>query len=386
MQRIKLLYVITELELGGAQKQLLSLISHLDEERFEPFLFTAGKGLLLPEALSIKRLTVKRSLFLERNINPLKDIFALAEIYFFIKKNNIEIVHTHSSKAGILGRIAAGCAKVRVIVHTVHGWPFNDYQPVLFRKIFMGLEKLTAQFTDRIIVVSNHDKEKGIANRIGRENKYSLIRYGINHEEFAKTEKNVKEELGINAKDLVVTDVSCLKPQKSPLDFIKLAYLLNRFLPNIKFLLVGDGILRKKIENLILRLDLQNKVILTGWRKDIPRILSVTDILVLTSLWEGLPISVLEAMAASRPVVATHTGGVKEVMIEGETGFLIAPQDINTMSETVARLLRNENLRKAVGQRARDSLGLNFRLGEMVNKTQDLYDNLMEKKRIKFAQ
>lgn len=382
MRRIKLLYIITKLELGGAQKQLLSLITRLDKERFSPFLFTAKNGILLPEALSIERLTLKKSFFLERKINPLKDIFALFEMYFFIKKNNIKIVHTHSSKAGILGRIAARLAKVKVVIHTVHGWPFNDYQPGLLRKLYIGLEKLAARFTDSIIVVSTHDKQKGLRNNIGAENKYALIRYGLDYKLFNAKAKNTREGLGINQKDFVVTNISCFKPQKCPSDFVNLARIASKELPNIKFLLVGDGILRTPTEKLILKLNLQKQVILTGWRKDIPEILSITDVLILTSLWEGLPIAVLEAMAAALPVIATHTGGVGEVIVEDKTGFLVSCRDIEKMSEKLITLLKNENLRKQVGLAARNNLDLNFTLENMIRRNQCLYDVLIANKEI----
>ncbi|MCM8781311.1 MAG: glycosyltransferase, partial [Candidatus Omnitrophica bacterium] len=127
--------MITKLELGGAQKQLLSLIRKLDRKEFQPFLYTAKNGLLIPEASSIVDLTLEKSRFLERPLNPLKDILALVDIYFFIKKNKISIVHTHSSKAGILGRLAARLAGVKLVLHTVHGWGFDDYQSILERRL-----------------------------------------------------------------------------------------------------------------------------------------------------------------------------------------------------------------------------------------------------------
>jgi len=376
MPRINALFLITKLELGGAQKQLLDLIRHLDKEKFRPFLFTAQGGLLLEDALSIDGLTLRESIFLERPINPLKDLLALIEIYFFIRKNNIEIVHTHSSKAGVVGRLAARLCRVKFVIHTVHGWSFNDYQPRLLKKLFIALERFAGKFTDKLIVVSCHDKQKGLRNRIGQEDKYFLIRYGIDYTEFSKQRQDIRDGLGIGQADLVVTNISCLKPQKSPLDFIKLANLINKKLPEVKFLLIGDGLLRKKIEKSILRYNLGKNVILPGWRRDIPEILSATDVLVLTSLWEGLPISVLEAMASSRPVVATHTGGVAEVIDDGKNGFLVPPRDINKMSERLMELLSNGNKRRQMGQFARDSLNGDFSIQNMINNTEELYENL----------
>jgi glycosyltransferase involved in cell wall biosynthesis len=380
MHEINLLYVITKLELGGAQKQLLSLIKQLDKKKFKPFLFTTKEGLLLSEASAINGLTLKSSISFERALNPLKDLFALIEIYRFIKKNNIKVVHTHSSKAGILGRWAARLAGTEVIIHTVHGWSFNDYQPYLVRLLFVWLEKFTARFTDRIIVVSNHDKRKGIDSGIGQENKYALIRYGIDYAEFGINGQEAKKELGLNESDRLVCMISCFKPQKSPQDFVKLASLVNKTIPDAKFLLVGDGALRKKVERLTRKLDLQSRVLLSGWRRDIPKILSAIDVFALTSLWEGLPISVLEAMASSKPVVATNTGGVAEVITEGRTGFLVPPKNTAVMSEKLVVLLKDERLRKQMGENARESLNSEFSLSGMVKNSQNLYECLIKEK------
>jgi len=377
MPKINLLYVITKLELGGAQKQLLSVVKGIDKERYRIFLFTACEGLLIEETSSITGLTLIKSRYLERTINPLKDLLALIEIYRFIKKNNIEIVHTHSSKAGVLGRFAARLANVKTIIHTVHGWSFHDYQLRWKQKFFIWLERLSAYFTNTIIVVSYHDKQKGLNNHIGPEDKYTLIRYGINYADFSTGEQKIKEELGINSNELVVGMVSCFKPQKSPQDFIKLSLAVSQTLPNVKFLLVGDGILRKQIQKLISRLKLQNRVILTGWRRDIPKILSVIDVFVLTSLWEGLPITVLEAIVSAKPVVATNTGGIQEVVSEGKNGFLVKPGDTESLSERLMLLLRNKNLRKDMGQNSKRLLNLDFSEENMVKNTQDLYDDLI---------
>lgn len=377
MPKIHILFVVTKLELGGAQKQLLTLIRHLDQNKYKPFLFTAAEGYLVAQAQSINGLTLERSKALERAINPFKDLRALIEIIRFIKKNNIRVVHTHSSKAGIIGRLAARFAGADVIVHTVHGWSFNDYQPYFLRNLFVLLERITSLFTDRLIVVSNHDKFKGLNNGIGKEEQYSLIRYGIDGKEFMGEDKNVRKELRLSPTDLTVGMISCLKPQKSPEDFIKLAFLVNQCLPHTKFILIGDGILRKKIEKLISKFHLGQEIILTGWREDIPEILAGIDVFVLTSLWEGLPLSVLEAMAASRPVVATHTGGIEDVVIDGQTGFLVNRRPLVKMAEKVTMLLRDGHLRRGMGQRARDFLASDFSTQGMAKQNQDLYESLI---------
>lgn len=380
MPKINLLYVITKLELGGAQKQLLSLIKTLDKEIYNIFLFTAKDGLLIKEALAIDRLTLKKSRFLERIINPLKDILALVEIYGFIKKNRIQIVHTHSSKAGILGRLAAKIARIPVIIHTVHGWSFHDYQPRIVFYFYLFWEKICATFTSKIIVVSKHDQDKGFNNSVGRESQYVLIRYGINRKEFASSTKRfiARRSLGLGDVDLVVGMVACFKPQKSPLDFIKLAAAIKRNFPDAKFILVGDGLLRQKICTLINKFNLKGQVILTGWHNDVPLILSCLDIFVLTSLWEGLPIAVLEAMAAGVPVVATDTGGIGEVVVNGKTGCLVNKGDIQSMQNRVEGLLNNAAQRDEFSSLARKRIDTEeFVLSNMVKHTEGIYFNLL---------
>ena len=378
-RKINILYVITKLELGGAQKQLLSLIRGLDKERFNPYLLTACDGLLIDAAKNIPGLRLIRCRFLERPIRPIKDILALFSIYRFIKASNIDIVHTHSSKAGILGRLAAKACGVRVIIHTVHGWSFHNYQSRIAYYLYLFLEKLCAGFSGAIIVVSQWDKRQAAQESIGRQNRHKLIRYAINYDEFKnkETASKVRKELGLSDTDLAIGMVACFKPQKAPLDFIKLASVIKKDFPHAKFILVGDGVLRKRICALINRLNLKEQIILTGWRNDIASILSCLDVFVLTSLWEGLPIVVLEAMAAGLPVVATDTGGISEVVLHGETGYLVKPHDIEALQYNLRELLMKPNLRKDFSQLATSFLESNeYSSDNMLRETTQLYSDL----------
>ncbi|OQA56611.1 MAG: putative glycosyltransferase EpsD [Candidatus Omnitrophica bacterium ADurb.Bin277] len=377
-KKIRLLFVITKLELGGAQTQLLSLVRHLDKSLYDLFLFTASTGELMEEALSIPHVSVYRSKWLERPIHPVKDFFALRELTLFIKKNRIDLVHTHSSKAGILGRWAARQAGVRGIFHTVHGWSFNDFQAIYLRQFYMGLERMTAKMTDRIIVVSGHDKRKGLALRIGDKSRYMIIPYGIERAAFGLGDRSLRGELGIDDETFLVGTVACFKPQKAPEDFIKLAVLISRNIPRAKFLMVGDGVLKNKIERLILKTGLKSKVILTGWRRDIPKILSAMDLFVLTSLWEGLPIAVLEAMKSRIPVLATDTGGISEVISDGETGFLAACHDVPSMLEKALAIFRDPLLRGRIVSAGERRVNENFETSAMVASHAGLYEGAIK--------
>ncbi|HTZ11604.1 MAG TPA: glycosyltransferase family 4 protein [Candidatus Margulisiibacteriota bacterium] len=377
MQKINILFVVTELELGGAQTQLLELLRRLDKDRFRPFLLSGRRGLLIPEASLIEGLFFKKAAWLKRSISPLEDILALIEIYLFIKKHKIRIIHTHSSKAGILGRLAAALAGVKPVIHTVHGWSFNDYQHPFLRKLFVSLERIASSFTDTIIVVCEHDKQRGLTSKIGAADKYLLIRYGIDYARFGKADKDIRRGLGIDASGLVVGMISCFKPQKSVKDFIEAARLIAGSFPEVSFILIGDGALRKDIEKLISSSHLEGKIILTGWRRDIPEILSAMDIFVLTSLWEGLPIVVLEALASGKPVVATNTGGISEVIHEGKNGFLVPPRDTGLLCEKLSLLLKDRELRMRLGAEAGRTLNQDFFTDNMLKSTQDLYNELV---------
>jgi glycosyltransferase involved in cell wall biosynthesis len=272
--------------------------------------------------------------------------------------------------------MAARQAGVGLIFHTVHGWSFHDSQPGSVRWFFIMLERFVAAFTSRIIVVSEFDKKKGLAAGIGVEKQYCIIRYGIDSAFFRVESSGARKGPVADNSALVVGNISCFKPQKAPLDFIRLAFLVKQQLrgsKKVKFVLVGDGVLRKHIEKLIRLLGLEEDVVLTGWRRDIPHLLAGFDIFVLTSLWEGLPISVLEAMASSIPVVATDTGGIKEAVFEGRTGFLVAPRDMRRMSGKIMMLLNDEDLRKKIGVRARESLGDEYTAEYMIRRYQELY-------------
>jgi glycosyltransferase involved in cell wall biosynthesis len=379
-RKINILYVITKLELGGAQKQLLSLIRGLNKEKFKPYLLTGQDGLLVDEAAMIPDLRLIRCKFLERPIHPAKDILALFFLYFFIKNNNIDVVHTHSSKAGILGRCAARLSGIRVIVHTVHGWSFHDYQHKIPYHLYMFLEKACAAFTSKIIVVSRSDLNKGLAHAVGRRDQYELIRYAVNNQEFknSATPPAARENLGLSGDGPVIGTVACLKKQKSPLDFIKLAAAIKKDFPDTKFILAGDGILRRKACSLIKKLKLEEVVILAGWRNDISLILSCLDIFVLTSRWEGLPIAALEAMAAGVPLVATDTGGIREVITDGKTGYLVKPGDIQSMRNRVVELLKNTPRRNEFVRLSRESIGSGeFSLGNMLKDTEGIYSGLL---------
>lgn len=376
MQKTNILFCITKLELGGAQKQLLHILKALDKDAFNVFLFTAAEGLLVKDACALTHVTVLRSRFLERPINPVKDLCAFVELYRTIRKNKIAIVHTHSSKAGIVGRFAAWCARTRGIIHTVHGWSFNGSQPRLVQNLYIALERMAGAVSQRIIVSCDWDREKGLRHGIGSLDKYVLIHYGIEYADFQRAHPGARTQFVPEGTGLVVGSVACLKPQKAPLDFIRVAKLVHDRLPGVHFFLAGDGLLRRTVEAEIASQGLSHVVHLLGWQPDIPAVISSCDVFVLTSLWEGMPVTVLEALASSKPVIATHTGGISEVIKEGTNGFLTEPGKPEALSERLMCVLTDTALREKLARNGPASLSDDYRLQKMISASHDLYSAL----------
>ena len=384
MDKTTVVHIITKLELGGAQQNTLFTVANLERRKYEPVLISGTEGILVEDAKKLKDVKVYLVPELVREIRPFKDVISFLKIRRILKelkkpRSNI-IVHTHSSKAGILGRWAARVAGINLIIHSVHGFSFNDYQPSFLRAFYIFIERVTSLVTTRFIAVSKANIEKGMAERIFSKNKAVLIRSGIDIREFqeVKGDKNKKkEELGADVRCPLVAMIACFKTQKSPLDFVKIARIVTDNIAEIRFLLVGDGVLRSEIEELIKKLGMDGKILLLGWRNDIPEILSCIDVLVLTSLWEGLPRVFPQAMASGVPVVATDVDGAPEAIKNGINGYLLPPKDINAMAEKVIYLIRHPEKAQEMGEKGK-GLVEEFDIWKMLAQQEELYASLLK--------
>jgi len=377
--KIRILYVITRFDLGGAQKSLLSVLSLLPKDKYEILLACGAEGILLKDALNIPDISVNVISSLRREIGPFYDFKALSDLRRFIKNKRIDIVHTHSSKAGIIGRWSAYFAGVPAVFHTIHGWEFYRGQNFFSRNLYIFLEKITARITDGLVAVSNYDIQEGLRQGIGVPEKYHLVRYGIRRNDFLYPPVNrevKKRELGLQPAPFVVGMIACFKPQKAPEDFIRAASLVIRVIPEAKFLLIGDGVLRNRIERLIKKLNLSKNVALLGWRQDISEIIPLFDILVSTSRWEGLPAVFLEAMAAGKPIIATAVCGNSEVIKDGKNGFLVPAGDYAALSQTITLLIRDKNLRDNMGIHGFQMLNESFEVSYMVGQLEEIYKEI----------
>ncbi|HUC42720.1 MAG TPA: glycosyltransferase family 4 protein [Candidatus Sulfotelmatobacter sp.] len=378
MRRFKVVHLITRLELGGAQQNTLYCAANHDRTRFEVGLWAGAGGPLDSAARSIADADVRILPWLLHPIRPTRDAIATARLARAL--SGVDLLHTHSSKAGLLGRAAARLAGVPAVVHTVHGWSFNATQPAPLRRLYIGLERRAARWCDRLICVSEADRRIGLSLGIGKASQYAIVRSGIDPEEFRLLpgmREAARAALGYQASDIVVGTIANLKPQKGPLDFVEVARLAHARNPSLRFFFVGDGPLRPEVERRIGAAGLTGIVRLLGWREDVRELLAAMDIFLLTSLFEGLPRAVLQAMAAARPVVATDTGGTAEVIEDASSGYLVRIAAPGEAAERVLRLAGDSTLREAISRAARARLGAAFDVRNMVVSLETLYLDLL---------
>lgn len=380
---IKVLHIITRLIVGGAQENTLFTAQLLDKSRYQVDVLsgqqTGSEGSLIEEGL-LHNVPITFIPEMVRQINPILDLLALGKILHYLSQKKYTIVHTHSSKAGILGRLAAEIARVPKIVHTVHGWSFHDHMHPLKRSIYILLERFCARFTDSLIVVTELDKQKGLQAKIGKPDQYRLIRSAIPLQEYNPEGINrqlIRQQLGLPQAVPVLGTVGRFSAQKNPLEWVKVAGMVSQEIPDCWFLMVGDGPLRPQVEELLENLGLQGKTILTGIRRDIPELMAAMDVFLLTSRWEGLPRVIPQAMSMGLPVVATSVDGSQEVIKNGVNGFLCPAGDLNSLSNCCLEILRNPELRLQLGQAGRQTAQQGFDLSQMIAQIDSLYMELL---------
>ncbi|MFH1783000.1 MAG: glycosyltransferase family 4 protein [Candidatus Omnitrophota bacterium] len=376
---MKVCHVITKPELGGAQLSTLNIVRGLPKDSFDVSVITSSRGLLSSDYKSLKDVKVHALPLLVRHINPILDIIAFINIWHIYRCYKYNIIHTHSSKAGMIGRWAGFFARVPRIIHTVHGWSFNDHQPKTIRNLYIFLERLTAHVTDKIICVSKTDLETGIKYRIAPRDKFILIKYGIPIEDFRKKIDDLdikRKEIGIQNQDPIIAMVSCLKPQKSPMDYIEACIDVYSQTKDVNFLLIGDGALRKKCLKKVDEAGLNGRFRFLGWRRDVPELLSIVDMLILTSKWEGLPISLIEGMLKGCLVVATDTGGNSELIKDSITGYLTKPGYPREVSRRIIDSINNPATLKKIREKATLSIDETFNASRMVQDVAELYRRL----------
>ncbi|MEZ4859677.1 MAG: glycosyltransferase family 4 protein [Caldilineaceae bacterium] len=383
---IKVLHPITRLIIGGAQENTVLTAQLLDKADWEVTIVsgpqTGSEGSLI-ETVRAAGIPLILEPTLVREISPIKDLLALLRLTRLMRRDGYTIVHTHSSKAGILGRWAAKLAGVPIIVHTVHGWGHHDRQHPLVRAYYIWLEKLTLPVTDKLIVVSALNIEKGLADGIGKREDYVVIRSGIELDRFGHPQVAravTRAAWGIPVDVPVVGTVTRLSPQKAPLDFVRAAAQVAASHPQAWFMMVGDGPLRADVEALAAEVGIADRLVLTGLRRDVPELMAAFDLFALSSLWEGLPRVLPQAMATGLPIVATACDGSAEAITDGENGYLVPPGDPAALAVRLCRLLDDPAQAEHFGVAGQERVA-EFSDQRMVSQIAGLYQSLLTAKR-----
>lgn len=381
-RRFRVLLVITRLTIGGDTNVILDIASYFNKHPdFEVHL---AAGPVPKNEIDLTNLAYSRGLqvkimpSLVNHMNPWLNLRSILELRALIRQGKYDIVHTHSSVAGVVGRLAAVTARVPVIVHHVHGWGLREDMSRGLKALYLGLERFCAKFTDRMIAVSRPTVEKGLAYRVCEEDEFALIYNGIHLEDFQEQidRRNFCQEVGLDPEAKIVGMIGRLDQQKNPLDFIRAAALVVKDFQNVQFLIAGDGSLRPECESLIRELKLTDKFLLLGYRDDVNRILSVLSLTVLSSLWEGLPVVFQESMGAGKPIVANDVDGARDVIINGKTGYLVTPHQPREMADRIVYLLKNDEVCQEMGATAK-RYSERFSSERMVGEIESLYRGLL---------
>jgi len=391
MSKIRVLEIINDATIGGGQQHVLQLLKAVDPQKYETFISCSPKGELLATFNS------NSSQYFPVNLRKKIDLKALLQLYKIIKSNKIELVHTHGGIAGLWGRLAAILTKFHSngfylpffrpnltkkvkIVHTLHGIHYLYYENKYLKRIFIFLEKLLSHFTDITVCVSEADQKNGLKHNLFSPQKSRLIRKAIDIQTVtskSETPLELKKKLHFRPDVQLIGHVARLHYEKGQLYLLKAFQQLLTQKSDVKLLIVGDGPERQALEKFVSKQSLEAEVKFLGYRKDITDILSIIDLFVLPSFWEGLPLAILEAMALGKPVVATRVGGIPEIIDHLQDGFLVPPKNTTELSQAMLTVLNQPDLAQKLGSQAQQKIFDQYNIDRMIPKIEAVYSELI---------
>ncbi|ENA3446243.1 glycosyltransferase family 4 protein [Yersinia enterocolitica] len=366
---MKILFIITKAnEIGGAQTHIKDLCIRLQQDGHEPQVIVGETGALV-DILHSYNIKVYIFPLLVREITPIKDIKCIFKLRKLIKEINPDIVTLHSSKAGIVGRLSLIGSGVPV-VFTAHGWSFANGVSGNKKLIYIWIERICSLFTDKIITVSEQDKILAIKYKVAAEDKQVVIHNGIPE----KTTLYEKE----NSECVRLISVARFCEQKDHETLLKALCLIKN--SNWNITLIGKGPDFGKIKFLADELGLSSKIFFLGERLDVENLLSLSDVFLLISNWEGFPISILEAMRASLPVIASDVGGVNEAVKDNINGFLVNRKDVKDLAYKIEKLINDRHLRDTMGKQGECYFRNEFSFDVMYEKNLAIYKKVINNK------
>jgi glycosyltransferase involved in cell wall biosynthesis/ribosomal protein S18 acetylase RimI-like enzyme len=376
---MRVLHIIGDSRLGGIARIILGLgrIAHADNWHVDVLATdSAVQDVLKRQSIGI----VNRDM-IRREIRPLWDLWGLLRLCRFLRRERYDIVHTHTSKGGFIGRLAAWLAGVPVIVHTVHGFAFHEHSPAVTRRVYTALERLAQGWCHRIVSVSEFHARWALELGICSREKIQAIPNGLTPQDRSSPcdRAGVRRRLGIGEDEVLILSPARLAPDKGLAYLIEAAAMLRRCVPKYRVLIAGDGPIRDGLEHLTRVLNVSDSVSFLGFRDDIGDLMDACDLVVLPSFREGLSMSLLEAMAAGKPIVATSIGSNRELTSQGDVARLVPPADSWALAAAIHSLARDPARRARLAAEARSLFAARYTEDRMLNEYRQLYQSLIKR-------
>lgn len=385
-EKIRILHIITRLIPGGADENTIQTVRGLDKRHYKIDLVIGGQydASFLAKARLSNVIIMPQ---LMRQPAPWSDIRAILALAQLIRRNRYHIVHTHTAKAGIIGRLASALCRIPVVVHTLHGSTFHSSLHPVTAAFYRFLERLAAHVTNQFVTVGDDLRDIYIRAGVGCPDRYVTIRSGFDLSRFllepvqiALKRRNIRAELGIPEEAFVIGSASRLEPRKGQNFFLQAAQHLSQHHDHVCFIIAGDGPSAKELRLLSQALKVDDRVWFLGHRFDIEDVISAMDVFVLTSLWEGLPQVLVQAAALGRPIVTFDIEGAKEVVQPGENGFVIAKGDVTALIKALEYLINDRPKATQMGESGRKYVTIDYDKEVMISQINALYQNLIQQK------
>jgi glycosyltransferase involved in cell wall biosynthesis len=382
---VRILHIHTLPVISGSGINTFLTMQGIQGNRYQSVLACAPGGALI-DLVQRHGMEVKTFPSLVQPLHPLKDFMAILDLTGHLMRKPYHVVHTHNSKAGFIGRLAAKLARVPVIVHTVHGFAFHEQEPPWRQILFRNLERIASHWCDKMIFISQPLVDWALKEKIGSPGKMVRIYSGIEPDRFhpvsEEEKKRLREKWGLREQDAVIGIVSKLWEGKGHELLLRAFKRIKKEKGEARLVIVGEGYLMESLKGLSARLGFSDAVIFTGFLEDVPQIIATFDVAVLPSYFEGMGRVLLEAMAMEKPVVGTAVGGIPDLIEQGLNGYLVSPGNEKELAYAVLKILNDKGLAAKMGDAGRKKMTDRFSADTMVRSIEKVYSELLKRKGI----